>query len=360
MENRRGLENLFFDSFREAQTAFRATATKHGWTLAQFDHPEPGPNGGPLACDVATKGNVDAKFGVLTVSGTHGIEGAAGSPCQLVWLEEELPDDLVVVHSHAINPHGHAWRRRVDHENIDVNRNFIDFAADLPNNPSYEELADSLAPDIWDDISDQISRIAWREFIGRNGEDAFAQAIMRGQYQFPDGLYFGGMAPSWSHRTFNAIIEEYCSNFESLAIIDLHSGLGRHGQADLICRHGEQSDGMGRARRWFGEAVHGPVALAGVPSEVSGALRIAPERWLPNCEVTALAVEFGTYPADKVFDAIRADNWLHHHGDHSSPRGQAIKASMSELFCPNDPTWRQQIIRQARDIYRRAQNGVAG
>ncbi len=36
---------------------------------------------------------------------------------------------------------------------------------------------------------------------------------------------------------------------------------------------------------------------------------------LPNVEeVTAVSLEFGTLSAMKVFWALRAENWLHHHG----------------------------------------------
>jgi len=348
------MKNLFHDSYREARDAFLTTAEKQGWSVKSYDHPKAGPHGGNLAADVALKGEPGADSMLVTISGTHGIEGAAGSACQLAWLMADLPRKPAVVHIHAINPYGFAWRRRVDHRNIDVNRNFIDFAKPLPANPSYDELADSLAPDIWDDISDQISRIAWRDFIARNGEQVFAQAIMLGQYHHREGLYFGGDGPCWSRKIFKQIVEEHAADTKNLLIVDLHTGLGARGQADLICRQSDDSDAMRRARLWFGENVHAPVALANIPAEVSGALRSAPERWLTNTDVTALAVEFGTYPADKVFDAIRADNWLHHHGDLDSPRGQAIKATMREMFCPQDPVWREQVIGQAKDIQEKA------
>ncbi|MEJ0064575.1 MAG: DUF2817 domain-containing protein [Caulobacteraceae bacterium] len=44
---------------------------------------------------------------------------------------------------HAINPYGFAWLRRVTEENIDLNRNWIDFSQPPPANPGYDELADA-------------------------------------------------------------------------------------------------------------------------------------------------------------------------------------------------------------------------
>ena len=42
---------------------------------------------------------------------------------------------------HALNPYGFSWWRRTTHENVDLNRNFRDFSAELPRNPAYDEIA---------------------------------------------------------------------------------------------------------------------------------------------------------------------------------------------------------------------------
>ena len=47
---------------------------------------------------------------------------------------------------HGINPYGFAWLRRVTNENIDLNRNWIDFNQPLPQNPTYDELHASICP----------------------------------------------------------------------------------------------------------------------------------------------------------------------------------------------------------------------
>ena len=281
-------DGVFAHNYREARDAFLSTG--EGYARDGIPHPGRGPNGGALACDLAWR-NPEAAAQLVTVSGTHGIEGLAGGACQTHWLGTDLPDGVGVLHIHAINPYGFAWRRRVDHENIDVNRNFIDFTQPLPENPAYEELAGSLAPDIWDEVSDRISRIAWREFMARDGEVAFAEAIMRGQYRHPTGLYYGGQAPCWSRQVFKRIVMERLGMAKRIALIDLHSGLGARGEVQLICRHEDGSDALRRARGWFGERVHRPVLGDRVPAQVSGALRTALERWLPTAEITAVALK---------------------------------------------------------------------
>ena len=49
-------------------------------------------------------------------------------------------DNLSIVLLHASNPYGFAWGRRVNEDNVDLNRNFVDFDAPLPENPGYNEI----------------------------------------------------------------------------------------------------------------------------------------------------------------------------------------------------------------------------
>ena len=58
--------------------------------------------------------------------------------------------DTALVLVHANNPHGFAHQRRVNEDNIDLNRNFIDFDAKTPESPEYAELHPALVPEAWD------------------------------------------------------------------------------------------------------------------------------------------------------------------------------------------------------------------
>jgi hypothetical protein len=67
---------------------------------------------------------------LVTISATHGIEGFCGSGAQTAWYAtgawREIPPDVAQLHLHAVNPHGFAWLRRVNEDNVDLNRNFVD------------------------------------------------------------------------------------------------------------------------------------------------------------------------------------------------------------------------------------------
>ena len=147
--------------YQQARAAFLDAAASGSASINHYDHPLTGPDGRPLATDVAVLGAPDAPTQLLVISGTHGVEGFAGSMCQTAWLRDgvDIPDGLGIVLIHAINPYGFAWVRRVNEDNVDLNRNGIDFAAPLPENAGYDELADALVPSTWDDETRQAALI---------------------------------------------------------------------------------------------------------------------------------------------------------------------------------------------------------
>ncbi len=92
---------------------------------------------------------------LFLASGTHGVEGLCGSGIQHFLLRDgvaaRVPDDVALVLLHAVNPFGFAWLRRVNEDNVDLNRNFLDHAAPHPENADYDGLADAVNPSVRDE-----------------------------------------------------------------------------------------------------------------------------------------------------------------------------------------------------------------
>lgn len=61
---------------------------------------------------------------------------------------------------------------------------------------------------------------------------------------------------------------------------------------------------------------------------------------------------------NKVLDALRADNWLHAHGDPSSAQGQRIKAQILGAFYIDTDIWRGMVLGQSLMAVRQAINGL--
>jgi hypothetical protein len=79
-------------------------------------------------------------------------------------------------------------------------------------------------------------------------------------------------------------------------------------------------------------------------------MKLAFPHLLPEAEVTAVTVDFGTSSAIKVFLAMRDENWLHHHGNPSNSRGKRMKAALRQAFYPEDDSWKQMVWSGAKHV----------
>ncbi len=352
----------FSSDYQTARAKFLAAARDAGAALEATPHPERGPDGGTLSTDVAWIGPREAEAVLVMISATHGAEGFCGSGAQVDWLRREeyraLPNDTAVLMVHAINPFGFAWLRRVTNENVDLNRNWIDFDAPRPQNPGYEKLADLICPTRWTADVQAITTQALMSFAEEHGFEALQQALTAGQYSHPLGVFYGGNEPTWSRSTQTQIFEHYLRRAARIAIIDYHSGLGPPGVGEQIVDR-FQSPGFVRAANWYGLAVKSPVAGGDCASvEVVGyGLAYAPNL-LSQAEVTSMTLEFGTKPILTVLNALRADAWLHAYGDPLSPQGRLIQAEVREAFFSDNDCWKGMVAGQSLLATRQAIRGL--
>lgn len=346
------------DSYGTARQEFLDAAATAGGTIVSHAHPERGPDGTVLATDVAVFGRPDARHRVLVISGTHGVEGFAGSMCQTLWLRDGVAtrDDLAVVVVHAINPYGFAWVRRVNEDNVDLNRNCVDFGAGLPENPGYDELAAALVPESWDNDTRQATTQQLLEYAGQHGFDGLQAAVSAGQYRHPLGIFFGGTRPVWSQRTLEAIVRQHLGDASRVAILDLHTGLGEFGHGELIASH---PDAAGRTRldECFDE-YRVPADGNSVSADVQGDVLDAMGSWLPGVAVAGVAIEWGTVDIVAVSDALRADAWLHAHADPRGPEAGPVKDQIRAAFAPDDPRWAELVFDRFESVRDRAVAGL--
>ena len=128
---------------------------------------------------------------------------------------------------HALNPYGFAWLRRVNEDNIDLNRNFHDFSKDLPSCSAYEELHDWLVPLEWDGEIRKRADDNLLKYIAAKGKPAFQTAVTSGQHTRPTGLFYSGTTKTWSNRTLRGILGEHLpASAKTVAVLDFHTGLG--------------------------------------------------------------------------------------------------------------------------------------
>jgi len=359
------VRDYFSADYREARQKFRDAAARAGAALTAYVNPKvKGPNGEELSTDVARLGPRDASRVLITISATHGAEGFCGSGAQVgafeAGLGRELPADNALVAVHAINPYGFAWLRRVTEDNVDLNRNFVDHASVLPRNPGYDELADAICPSEWRDPVLAKARHRLEDYGRKHGAAALQFAVTAGQYNHADGVFYGGAQPTWSRGTLLKIIAEHASHARRLALIDFHTGLGPWGYGEPIVTHAPNTPALARARQWFGDRITCPALGNSASADVKGDILTGLETRHQGADFTGLALEYGTLPLQQVLDAVRADNWLHAHGNVESPQGREIKAMVRDAFYGDKDDWKSMIFEQAIAAERNALRGLGG
>lgn len=357
-------EDYFPTDYWQARARFRAAATAAGARLETLANPVPGPDGRALTCDLAWHGPENAERILVTLSATHGVEGFCGSAVQSGWLEsglvEERPAGVALLQVHAINPHGFAFERRVTEGNVDLNRNFVEHDAPYPANAGYDELAEALCPEEWSDAAIAAGDRLLDDYGERHGIDALARAISGGQYSHPRGIFYGGTAATWSNRTLRSIFARL-REAKAVAAIDYHTGLGPSGHGERICPHPPGSSALARTEAWYQGDITSPALGTSSSAELQGVNLLGMEEALAGsgCALTAIALEYGTLPTLEVRHALRADNWLHAHGQPGSPKGRAIKKQIRAAFYPETRDWKRAVWERAVETQRLALAGLA-
>ncbi len=353
--------------YARARESFRDAAQVAGANMvATQTHPTAlGPNGEALSIDVARLGPEDAKDFLVIVSGTHGVEGFAGSAIQVGLLRERILSGsckgVGILLIHALNPYGMAHGRRFNEDNIDLNRNFRSEDEPPRENPYYGDLASAIAPK---SVSLKTEIGSWLRillFAIRHGKTAAQATLSQGQYVDAEGLFFGGKSESWSAATLRSITERYLADADRVVVVDVHTGLGAFGDYEIILHDSVDSEFYRWAIDIWGETRVKSTLSSGngrgrsASAHITGTIKLGFTQ-LPNVRTLAVGLEFGTLPPMRVFKALRAENVLHHHGNASDSHVAAIKESLLRAFYPDSPEWKASIWNRGRDVIESALN----
>ena len=352
----------FAQRYADAREKFFAAARSRGLGVETHVHPLPGRDGEMLAMDVCRDGPAEAASVLVVSSGCHGVEGFCGSGVQIALLDDAAwhaaarDAGVAIVYIHALNPYGFSWWRRTTHENVDLNRNFRDFAADAPANARYDELAAHIVPDVWP--PDARTTAALDRFTAEHGARALQQAISGGQYGHPDGIFYGGSAPTWSHTTLRQVLRRHGTRCARLGWIDLHTGLGPSGHGERIYAGRDDAEAYARAKAWWGDvtSIYDGTSTSAV---LSGMMFSAAYDECAQAEYTGIALEYGTLPQAEVILALRADQWLENHPGTDEATRNAIKQQLRDAFYTDTDAWKEKIVAQGVDAAYGALRGLS-
>src|SRR5258706_9790264 len=284
--------------YRSARHDFIAACSQAGIDAIARVHPDAeGRDGKPLFLDTAIIGPRDAKKALLLISATHGVEGYFGSGVQTGLMREGLarraPKDAKIILLHALNPYGLSWDRRVNEDNADINRNFVDFS-NPPRNEAYAALAAEISPRDISEVAMRKANAKLTDYLKTYGAFALQEVISRGQYAFPEGVYYGGAHESWSAKMLKDVVRENLFHLQKLIVVDFHTGLGEFGTGEMITEDLPGSPPYERARAMWGRRVASSEAGESVSAPLAGTIDKAFPGWIPRTELTFAALDVGT------------------------------------------------------------------
>jgi hypothetical protein len=333
------LSECFSSTWAEARQRFLTAAVAAGLKVESLPISARGPTGEELFVDVAASDPIPDSAYVF-VSGIHGVEGFAGSALTLALLKGPAwwkPHGLVLVH--GANPFGMTWGRRVNENNVDLNRNFGTSAG--TTHPLFERIKHVLTP--------SSPPSATRLLLGlmamalRFGIGASKQAIVGGQFVEPNGLFYGGTSPEEGAQLLSLFFAERLGHVRRVVVVDQHTGLGPLGEDTLLVAEPEGSAGLERVVRHLGFRVFPLDADRSAAYDVAGGLPHAIPRWLPGAAVDVVTQELGTVTPHRVLHALICENvaWQNGERDPQHPARRSLRA----VFHPaDDERWRVRVL----------------
>lgn len=288
----------------------------------------------------------------VVVSGIHGIEGFAGNAIQRALLADVLPGfDLQttgVLLVHALNPFGMHRLRRVNANNVDLNRNLASPGDALyaTDSSGYMLLAKTLAPETSYDgrgLTHALFFAGIARAVARHGYTALREATLAGQYAEPRGVFYGGRELQPETRFFQSRFEAACARYPEILVTDLHTGYGQRGKAFALFGRADTP-----AFREFTEAGvpdrSGADQRYSVHGDLVGYCHAAAKRARPDGVFNGTVVELGTTglsPLSQLADlhTVVRENQVHHHGARDPFTADQVRLRFRELFDPRDIDW---------------------
>ncbi len=362
----------FQESYEECRQSFLEEA---GYVAQQFEQAElssfrvPSKVDNELYIDMLYVPPAKDTSKLLVISsGVHGMEGYVGSAVQQMFLKEMLTPELIadmgVLLIHSMNPYGFKYKRRVTENNVDLNRGCeMDPALFETKNPGYGALYDMLNPE--GEVSKSSLRNQFFYMIAiskmlKESMSALRQAILQGQYEYPEGLYFGGMDFEPQIDSLKRILPDLFAPYETILEIDLHTGYGARRVLHLFPNPVDDPELVEKTEFVF----EGQPIDWGNSEDfytISGSFADAfLSKINPEATYLYMVFEWGTFDTQSTFGSLHSlqkminENQGHHQGYKNSKQEEGIVQITIEQYYPDSEAWRSEVLDSGRDMLKLA------
>ena len=302
---------------------------------------------------------------ILLTTGVHGMEGYIGSVMLDVFFEEIYPDidtektGILIVAN--VNPYGMKYMRRYNENNVDLNRNFIldwdNF--DMSSNKDYPEVKEFLQPEgkignaFWHEAGFYLSLA--KEAITK-GADKVSDALLTGQYEYPQGVYYGGNGDEKSTAYLKGVFNDCLdSEYKNIVHIDIHSGYGPRYNM-VIFNSVYETMTEAETQKAFGyEYVisHDSESFYATTGDTTDYFYRLAEIKNSDKILFSTCFEFGTI-GDSFMDSILSlkytvdENRQHWYPSENGVTSEIVRENYYELFYPTETQWREKTVADFR------------
>ena len=298
---------------------------------------------------------------IVLTTGVHGIEGYIGSVMLDVFFQEVYPtldaENTGVLVVANVNPYGMKYLRRYNENNVDLNRNFIlDWESfDLSSNQEYPKVDTFLGP------TGKIGNAFWHEVgfylsLGKtaitDGAGTISDALLTGQYQYPQGVYYGGTEDQASTVFLKDVFSQCLdSDYENIVHIDIHSGYGPRYNM-VIFNSVFETMTEKESQEAFGYdyiIAHDSESFYATTGDTTDFFYRLAQQKQTDTTLFSTCFEFGTI-GDAFFDTILSlkytvdENRNHWYPTENSVSAQIVHENYMELFYPTETAWREKAV----------------
>ncbi len=298
---------------------------------------------------------------VIITTGVHGIEGYIGSVMLDVFFEEIYTEidtkktGVLVVAN--VNPYGMKYHRRYNENNVDLNRNFIiDWENfDLASNKDYPEVKEFLQPEgkignaLWHEVGFYLSLA--KEALTK-GADKVSDALLTGQYEYANGVYYGGTGDEKSTTYLKGVFDDCLEGeYKNLVHIDIHSGYGpRYNMVIFNSVYETMTEAETKKAFNYDYVIsHDSESFYATTGDTTDFFYRLAENKNTEKEIFSTCFEFGTI-GDSFIDSILSlkytvdENRQHWYPTENKTTKEVVNENYWELFYPTETEWREKTV----------------
>ena len=354
-------DKIWVDNYKKGRDLFRK------YSIMKYSHLFSSKKHGKIIIDIDEDITIDylylhntfptnnSKLNII-ISGTHGVEGYAGTAIQCKTLDNFIQkkqlyrqEDMSYLFIHALNPYGYQHNRRCTKQNIDLNRNYLDF---FPKTIYPDQIFELIITYLF---SFKFIFLFF-SILFQYGYTKSREYIVKGQYNHSQGLFYGGTRKQQNIRELAHMLDTIdLSSFTDIHIFDIHTGLGKYGNLSVMVPNHTYEE-LTKFIKCNETTNLVNISVSNMYQDSKGSITEGMEDYLKHRSFKGtlypIILEYGTYSNIQIFIGLLMENYYYINNSNNCNEKELCKSQnkLRDLFYINEPEWKQMILSNYQDI----------